>query len=110
MFRTGQSAVTEWMQLGIRTAMMMSQAQIVVGMRMMGWMGLWRVSPSENLRMIQEKTDAFAESGRAATRALAGGQAPIKVAEAALRPVARRTKNNVSRLARRGPGRPTSDA
>jgi hypothetical protein len=97
----------EVITLSIKTAMMLTQAQMVIGMRMMGMAGLWRVQPSENARMSSEKVQAAQDSGQAMMRAAMQGKSAAKVAEAGLRPVARTTRANAKRLAARGPGTPT---
>ena len=88
----------------IRPAMMMTQmlaeAQVVIALRLWGMAGGWHMAPSENLRMITEKTTAARQSGLAMARAAAKGENPMAVAEAGLKPVSRRTKANVSRLSR----------
>jgi hypothetical protein len=94
------------MQLSIRTSVMLAEAQMVIGMRMLGMMGMWRVLPSENARMSSEKLLAVGEVTMASSRAVMSGQSPIKVAEAALKPIRRKTASNVKRLVRRGPGKP----
>lgn len=97
---------TQMISLSFKTGMMLMEAQMVIGMRMMGMAGLWRVLPSENARMSSEKVAAYGQSAVAATTAAMTGKSPVQVAEAALKPVARATKSNVKRLARRGPGKP----
>jgi hypothetical protein len=92
--------------LSMKTGMMLMEAQMVIGMRMMGMAGLWRVLPSENARMSSEKVSAIGEVAFGTGRAIMTGASPAKIAEAALKPVARATKSNVKRLARRGPGKP----
>jgi hypothetical protein len=96
----------ELIRLQLRTGFMLAEAQMVIGMRMMGMMGLWRVLPSENARMSSEKVSAFGASAVAGSQAMLAGKSPARIAEAALKPVARATKSNVKRLARRGPGKP----
>lgn len=96
----------QMLTLSLKTGFMLAEAQMVIGMRMMGMMGMWRVLPSENARMSSEKVAAFGQSAIAATTAAMTGKSPAQVAEAALKPVARATKSNVKRLARRGPGKP----
>lgn len=98
------STPAEIMRLWLRTGSMMAEAQLVIGMRMMGMAGLWRVSPAENSRMIAEKITAASESAFAASRAIMAGRSPALVAEHALRPIRRRTGANVRRLTRNGPG------
>ena len=92
--------------LSLKTGMMLMEAQMVIGMRMMGMAGLWRVLPSENARMSSEKVSAVTQSAIAASTAMITGKSPNFIAEAALKPIARRTKSNVKRLAARGPGKP----
>ena len=97
---------TQIMELSIRTSIMLAEAQMVIGMRMMGMMGLWRVHPSENARMSSEKVAAFGQVAMATSQALMAGKPPAVVAAAALKPIRRKTASNVKRLARRGPGKP----
>jgi hypothetical protein len=97
---------TQMMELSIRTSIMLAEAQMVIGMRMMGMMGLWRVHPSENTRMSTEKVAAFGQAAMASSQALMAGKSPAVVAAAALKPIRRKTASNVKRLARRGPGKP----
>jgi hypothetical protein len=96
----------QMISLSLKTGMMLVEAQMVIGMRMMGMAGLWRVHPTENARMSSEKLTAMSQSAIASSQAVLAGKHPALVAEAALRPVARATKSNVKRLARRGPGKP----
>jgi hypothetical protein len=102
MFVTPAEAIRLSMKMGLA----MAQAQMVIGLRMMGWAGLWRTTPSENMRMITEKVAAVQAAGLAAATAAARGKAPAAVAEAALRPVARKVADNARRLGRRGPKLP----
>ena len=92
--------------LSIQSAMMLAEAQMVIGMRMMGMMGLWRVSASENQRMVDEKIHASVKGATDAGRAMMAGRPLADVAHAALKPVRKATKSNVTRLAKRGPGKP----
>jgi hypothetical protein len=94
------------MQLSIRTSIMLAEAQMVIGMRMMGMMGLWRVLPSETARMSSEKLVAIGQATIASSRAAMAGKPPVAVVEAALKPIRLKTASNVKRLARRGPGKP----
>ena len=59
----------QMMSLSIRTPTMLAEAQMVIGMRMLGMAGMWRVTPSENSRMVTEKTRAATQGAMAATRA-----------------------------------------
>lgn len=96
----------QMISLSLKTGFMLAEAQMVIAMRMMGMAGLWRVTPSENARMSSEKFTAFGQSAMAASTALVTGKSPAQVTEAALKPIARTTRSNVKRLARRGPGKP----
>jgi hypothetical protein len=95
----------EAMRLSMQTAMMLAEANMVIGMRLMGMSGMWRMKPSENARMVTEKQAAGAEAALAMGRAVMLGGNAARVLEAGLKPVARRTKANVKRLAKRGPGK-----
>jgi hypothetical protein len=92
--------------LSFRFATMMTEAQMVIAMRMLGMAGLWRVTPTESARMITEKLAAAQESATAATRAALRGKSPAVVADHALKPIRRRTGANAKRLTSRGPGTP----
>lgn len=98
---------TEAMRLAVQSSMMLAEANMVIAMRMMGMGGLWRVTPGENDRMVQEKTDAAIASGAAMTRAMLAGHSPAKIALAAMKPVRAKTRANATRLAKRGLGKPT---
>ncbi|MFM2389341.1 MAG: hypothetical protein RLZZ437_896 [Pseudomonadota bacterium] len=89
--------------LSLRTGMMMAQANMVIGMRLMGMAGSWNVTSAENKRMVDEKTEAAVASGTAMMKAALSGKGPVAVAEAGLAPVARKTRANAKRLAKRGP-------
>lgn len=97
----------EAMRLAIQTSMMMAEANMVIAMRLMGMGGMWRVSPTENNRMVKEKTVAAVASGQAMGQAILAGKSPAKVALAGMQPMRSRTNANVTRLAKRGPGKPT---
>ncbi|WP_095589099.1 antifreeze protein [Actibacterium ureilyticum] len=79
------------------------EAQMVISMRLLGLGGFWHVAPSENSRMVQEKVQAFSESGLAMSVAAFRMAQPVTIMAAGLRPLRRRTRNNSRRLARRGP-------
>lgn len=97
----------EAMRLALQSGMMLAEANMVIVMRVMGMGGMWRVSPAENARMVQEKTDAAVASSAAMSRAIMAGQSPAKVALAGMKPVRDKTRANASRLAKRGLGKPT---
>ena len=90
----------QMMRLGLKSSVMMAEAQAVIAMRMFGMMGMWPVSPGENARMVSEKIAAVQEAQMAVMKAAMNGASPAAMAEAALRPVRRRTRANAERLAR----------
>ncbi|NPD15970.1 antifreeze protein [Xinfangfangia sp. D13-10-4-6] len=100
MFPFMPPSPSQMMRLGLRSSVMLAEAQAVIAMRMAGMMGIWPVSPDENARMISEKLAALQEAHVAVMTAAMKGASPTAMAEAALRPVRRRTKANAARLAR----------
>jgi hypothetical protein len=106
VFRSPLGTPLQLMHLSIRTTMMLAEAQMVIGMRMLGMLGLWRVRPSETTRMSSEKIAAMGEAALASSRAMLAGKPPALIADAALKPIRRKTASNARRLARRGPGKP----
>lgn len=103
--RSAPGSPAEIYRLWLGTGLMLAEAQMVIGMRMLGMFGLWRVTPGENRRMVAEKLAAAAEAGLAASRAAATGRSPAQIGAQALKPVRRRTGANLRRLSRRGPGK-----
>ena len=103
---TSMMTPSQMINLSMKTGMMLMEAQMVIGMRMMGMAGLWRVHPSETTMMSSEKVSALGQSAIATSQAIMTGKSPAFIAEAALKPISRRTKSNVKRLAARGPGKP----
>jgi hypothetical protein len=87
--------------LGVRTAQMLVEANAVIAFRVLGMTGGWPVSPSENSRMVLEKGPAFIRAYGDATQAMMKGKRPDEIAEAALRPISRKTRSNAKRLSRR---------
>ena len=96
----------EIIRLQVKFGFMLAEAQMVIGMRLLGIAGMWRVTPDESTRMVSEKLSAAQESALAATRAVLTGKPPAVIADLALKPIRRRTSANTRRLARRGPGTP----
>lgn len=80
-----------------------AEAQTVITLRTLGMFGLWNVSADENTRMVSEKTEAFAQSARAAAGAMARGARPDQVAMAGMKPLQRKTRPNAARLTKAGP-------
>ncbi len=77
---------------------MMMEANMVIGIRMMGMAGLWAMPAAELDRMIAEKQNAFTGSAIAATLSAMTGGTPEAIARAALGPIGRKTRSNVKRL------------
>ncbi|MGR3793863.1 antifreeze protein [Vannielia sp. SX4] len=91
---------TALLRLQMQMAIMTMEASAVIWMRMMGMAGTWNVAAGENGRMVREKQRAFAKAAQEASVAAMQGR---NVGAAALRPLRRKTRSNVVRLARRGP-------
>ncbi len=89
-FQTWESTFAFWA--------MMAEAQTVIAIRTMGMMGVLPASPRENHTMFAEKGPAFVEAAIAAGAAAMSGKTPDQIAQAAIRPIARRTGANVKRL------------
>lgn len=103
--RRGTSPLAFW-TAGMAMTRMAGEAQMVIGMRMLGMAGLWTVSPGENARMVSEKQTAFLDSGAAAMKAALSGRGAAGVMQAATAPLKRKTGANLRRLARGGPKLP----
>lgn len=87
--------------LGVRTAQMIAEANTVIAFPFLGLSGGWPVSPMESTRMVTEKGPAFIRSyGDAAVAAMKGKRLD-QIAEAALKPIGRKTRSNAKRLSRR---------
>ena len=81
---------------------LMAEAQAVIAMRMMGMMGVWSVTPTEDGRMISEKVYALTKATTDATKiAMTGGTAD-QIAAAAIKPIRSATRANARRLGKRG--------
>lgn len=90
------------MRAGFDLARLMGEAQMVIGMRMLGMAGIWDVKPSENLRMLTEKQSAFTSMWMATANATSRGASPDAVLRAAIRPLRQKTAPNLRRLSRAG--------
>ncbi len=97
---------SDMVRLSIQSSMMLAEANMVIAMRLWGMAGMWKVTPGENKRMLDEKSTAAMKSGAAMARAMAAGHGPAVVAMAGLKPVRAKTRANAARLAKRGPGAP----
>ncbi|MEM1389066.1 MAG: antifreeze protein [Pseudomonadota bacterium] len=88
---------------GMRGLETLFEAQAVMTMRLWGLAGLWSVPRAETIAMLAEKPVVLGRAQTAATQAALAGKRPDQVADAWLKPIARRTRANRRRLVRRGP-------
>lgn len=88
----------ELWRLQMRTARMMTEAQTVIGMRMLGMAGLVPSDAGETTRMVREKQAAFAKSGMAVAGALMSGGSVAQAYGRGLTPIGRTTRANMVRL------------
>jgi hypothetical protein len=82
-------------------AAMAAEAQMVIAMRTLGFMGFWPMSFGENTQMVLEKPAAMAQAAEEALRATCRGARPDQVLGAALEPIRARTSDNAHRLTRK---------
>ncbi|MDO5656919.1 MAG: antifreeze protein [Paracoccus sp. (in: a-proteobacteria)] len=92
--------------LGMEYSRMMTQAQMVIALRMMGMGGMWNLGPGEENRMVAEKQKAFTQAGFDMWKAALRGGGADAVLRAGVRSLDRATGANVRRLGRRGPSLP----
>ena len=83
-------------------AMISAEAAAIITMRMMGIAGFWPVPKGKNTPLMQEKRRAQARAGVAAS-ATRAGKSPSQITDAAVNPIRKTTRSNVSRLVHRGP-------
>ena len=89
----------------LQAGWLVTEAQSVVAMRIMGIAGIWSVTPDERQRMLSEKAHAFTKSFTDAQRAVIAGQSSDRITAAALEPILQTARANRKRLAKRGPKR-----
>lgn len=90
----------DMLRLALDTTVMLAEAQVVIVLRTLGMAGVLPRRDGEEQRMVSEKLAAMAEAQAAVFGATLGGASPVAVAEAALKPLSRRTRANVARLSR----------
>jgi hypothetical protein len=90
----------EQSRLVMQFAQMAIEAQMVIGLRVAGMMGLMAQAPGEPFRMVAEKQAAASESLFAMASAAGKGASAERVMAAALRPYGKRTRANSRRLGR----------
>lgn len=86
-------------RIALETARIGLDAQLVVGLRVAGMMGLWQMDADEMGRMVSEKPAAAREAMQAAFDAAQRGEVPHRVLSASLAPIGERAAHNVRRLA-----------
>ncbi|MCZ0962601.1 antibiotic ABC transporter [Paracoccus benzoatiresistens] len=89
-------------RLWTQFARMAIEAQMVIGLRTAGMMGIMAQAPGEPFVMVAEKQAAATESLFAMAQAAAKGHSAERVMTAALRPYGKRTRANSRRLGRVG--------
>lgn len=94
------------LRMQVYVASLAMEASAVIWMRMLGFSGVWSVSPSESTRMVTEKQMAFARGGQAALRAAMGGKSAEIIVLEGLAPARRTARANQMRLTRSGPRKP----
>ena len=86
----------------VQVAHMLAEAQMVVGMRLMGMAGIWSVPQAEDSRMVSEKVQAVTRSATDAGAAMMRGETPDKITAAVIKPLRQKTRANAKRLGKRG--------
>lgn len=94
MARTPFELAFAFFRLGLAAGETNLAASEVIARRMTR-LAQGKITPGEATGMVTEKAMAFAAAMQQATVAAARGGDPLRVAEAALRPVQARTKRNV---------------
>ncbi|MEO1138568.1 MAG: antifreeze protein [Pseudomonadota bacterium] len=89
---------TNALQLG----MVLTEAQAVILMRVMGKAGIWSVTPAEDDRMVYEKLQAVTRANIDATRTAIQGGGSGEIVAAAIKPIRQKTRANARRLGKRG--------
>ena len=87
-------------RLWAQFARMTIEAQMVIGLRTAGMMGIMAQAPGEPSRMVAEKQAAATESLFAMAQAAGRGASAERVMSAALRPYGKRTRANSRRLSK----------
>ena len=81
----------------------LSDAQSVITMRLMGLGGAWDIPDGEHNLMFQEKIPAFTEGLVAGTKSALAYATPEQVMQAMINPISDSARNNRTRLAKLGP-------
>lgn len=86
------------MRPSLEMAAMAREAQVVIGLRLAGFAGLWPMAPGEAEQMLAEKLQAAHGARHAALHAALAGAGASEIAMAALAPLRQRTRANAQRL------------
>ncbi|WP_410216875.1 antibiotic ABC transporter [Paracoccus sp. (in: a-proteobacteria)] len=86
------------MRLVSQFSRMAIEAQMVIGLRMAGMMGLMAQAPGEPFLMVAEKQAAASEAMFAMAKAGMKGASPERMMAVGLRPYGKRTRANSRRL------------
>ncbi|MFD1344826.1 antifreeze protein [Litorisediminicola beolgyonensis] len=81
-------------------ALLAVEAQQVIGLRIAGLAGFWKLPAGESSRMVSEKLSAFPEAGQALGQAMLSGTAPMALYGTWSAPLMRRAQANRKRLGR----------
>lgn len=84
----------------LEASFIMTEAQMVIGIRLAGMAGLWPMAEKETDQMLSEKLSAGMDSAHAALRSGMAGGNISEVAMAAMKPVRATTRANAERLQR----------
>ncbi|SON55465.1 hypothetical protein HDIA_1924 [Hartmannibacter diazotrophicus] len=90
---------TYW-QSNLDVARLAFESQMVIGLRLASFAGMWQMPAGEARRMISEKPPAFAQAAMAAGSAAITGASPERVVGAAVKSLRTHTSSNLRRLAR----------
>ena len=71
---------SDMVRLSIQSSMMLAEANMVIAMRLWGMAGMWKVTPGENKRMLDEKSTAAMKSGAAMARDIEQGLGQVRLA------------------------------
>lgn len=87
------------MRPSLEIAEIFTEAQVVIGLRLAGFAGLWPMAQTEAEEMLAEKLQAAHCASQAALRAVMVGAGACDIVMAALASLRQRTRANAQRLA-----------
>ena len=89
-------------RLSVDVGQMAVESQQIMTLRLLGLAGVVPMRADEPARMVAEKQDALAASGRAMSRAMMAGKGPTEVMAAGVKPMRTKTRANAKRLTKPG--------